>query len=102
MEYVHNLRILPDADSTARVVRAKQLVVLSAGPFGSPAILERSGIGGKAVLERNGITQVVDLPGVGENVQEHVFAGVSFGTSRLSIFTNTSLLIIFRAPGLPY
>lgn len=46
---------------------ASRLVVLSAGTFGSVAILERSGIGAKGVLSKIGVQQVVDLPGVGEN-----------------------------------
>ena len=49
------------------VARASRLVVLSAGAFGSPSILERSGIGSKDVLTSNNIQQLVDLPGVGEN-----------------------------------
>ena len=42
-------------------------MVVSAGAFGSPAILERSGVGSKEVLDKNGVLQVVDLPGVGEH-----------------------------------
>jgi choline dehydrogenase-like flavoprotein len=49
------------------VARASRLVVLSAGAFGSPSVLERSGIGSKDVLMRNNIHQLVDLPGVGEH-----------------------------------
>ena len=49
------------------MARASRLVVLSAGAFGSPSILERSGIGSKDVLTRNNVQQVVDLPGVGEH-----------------------------------
>ena len=55
------------ADTTTRIIRASKFVVVAAGTFGSPAILERSGIGSKDILERNGVKQVVDLPGVGEN-----------------------------------
>jgi alcohol oxidase len=44
-------------------------VVVSAGAFGTPGILERSGIGRKDVLEGVGVQQRVDLPGVGENYQ---------------------------------
>ena len=62
-----NSKVFPNADDTPRTIHATTLVVLSAGTFGSPAILERSGIGSKDVLERNGIEQLVDLPGVGEN-----------------------------------
>ena len=49
------------------VARASRLVVLSAGAFGSPAILERSGIGSNDVLSKNNIQQIIDLPGVGEH-----------------------------------
>ena len=49
----------------------------------SPQILELSGIGKKEVLDKVGISVVIDLPGVGENLQEHVFAGVSFGACSL-------------------
>ena len=49
------------------VARASRLVVLSAGAFGSPAVLERSGIGSNDVLNKNNIQQLVDLPGVGEH-----------------------------------
>ena len=49
------------------VARASRLVVLSAGAFGTPSILERSGIGSKDVLTRNNIPQLIDLPGVGEH-----------------------------------
>ena len=49
------------------VARASRLVVLSAGAFGSPSVLERSGIGSKDVLTRNNVQQLVNLPGVGEH-----------------------------------
>ncbi|KDQ55045.1 GMC oxidoreductase [Jaapia argillacea MUCL 33604] len=53
-------------------------VLLCAGSLKSPQILELSGIGSRIVLEKLDISCIVDLPGVGENVQEHVFAGTSF------------------------
>lgn len=56
-------------DQSLSTVRASKLVVISAGAFGSPTILERSGIGAEAVLGRCGIEQLVNLPGVGENYQ---------------------------------
>ena len=62
-----------DSGSTeTRTVRATRLVVLSAGSFGSPGILERSGIGAKGVLDSVGVKQRVDLPGVGENYQGRI------------------------------
>jgi len=47
-------------------------VILSAGPIGSPHILQLSGIGPKAVLDDAGIEVNHDLPGVGENLQDHL------------------------------
>lgn len=51
------------------IIKANKLVVVSAGAFGSPSILERSGIGAPSVLEKNNVPVLVDLPGVGENYQ---------------------------------
>ncbi|KZT25856.1 GMC oxidoreductase [Neolentinus lepideus HHB14362 ss-1] len=54
-------------------------VVLCAGALQSPKILELSGIGSKKILEKAGVETKLDLPGVGNNVQEHIsHAGVSF------------------------
>ena len=69
VEFRWNKRFLPDADGETHTVRARRLVVLSAGSFGSPGILERSGIGAADVLSKNAVKQVVDLPGVGEGYQ---------------------------------
>ncbi|PPQ82830.1 hypothetical protein CVT25_009205 [Psilocybe cyanescens] len=48
-------------------------VVLSAGTIIDPQILELSGIGDKKVLDKFNIEVKLDLPGVGNNIQEHVF-----------------------------
>lgn len=53
-------------------VEVRGEIVLSAGAVGSPAILERSGIGDGARLNRLGIETVRHLPGVGENLQDHL------------------------------
>ncbi|MCJ9428856.1 choline dehydrogenase [Kordiimonas marina] len=47
-------------------------VILSAGPIGSPHILQLSGIGNPDTLKDAGITPTHDLPGVGENLQDHI------------------------------
>ncbi|KEQ18140.1 choline dehydrogenase [Endozoicomonas numazuensis] len=47
-------------------------VILSAGSIGSPHILQLSGIGSKSVLDSAGITVRHELPGVGENLQDHL------------------------------
>lgn len=47
-------------------------VILSAGSIGSVQILERSGVGAAAHLNKLGIPVIADLPGVGENLQDHL------------------------------
>ena len=59
------------------VVRART-IILSAGTYGSPAILMRSGIGPAGHLADTGIPVVMDLPGVGANLADH--PGVDFET----------------------
>lgn len=68
-------------DGTVGIILATQLVVVSAGALGSPQILERSGVGGKQPLESAGIPLVSDLPGVGENYQDHHLVTSSYKTS---------------------
>ncbi|KAI0066446.1 alcohol oxidase-like protein [Artomyces pyxidatus] len=76
VEFVWNPQLLPDADRDVHTVMASRLVVISAGTFGSPGILERSGIGHSEVLKKVGVEMLVDLPGVGKGYQDHncVFA----------------------------
>ena len=51
---------------------ARREVVLSAGAIGSPQILQLSGIGPGALLQAHGIPVLHDLPGVGENLHDHL------------------------------
>ena len=53
-------------------VSVKKDIILSAGPIGSPHLLQLSGIGPKKVLEEAGIEVKHDLPGVGQNLQDHL------------------------------
>ncbi|SHO56921.1 choline dehydrogenase [Vibrio quintilis] len=53
-------------------VYAGKEVISCAGSIGSPQLLQLSGIGPKAVLENAGVPVVHDLPGVGENLQDHL------------------------------
>jgi len=66
-------------DGRLQTARASREVVLSAGVIGSPGILLRSGIGPAAELRKLGLPVVLDLPGVGKNLQDHVlFGGVNY------------------------
>ena len=55
-----------------RKVRARREVILSGGTFGSPQLLQLSGIGPGHELKQFGIPVVNELPGVGKNLQDHI------------------------------
>lgn len=68
-----------DKHGNVRVLKASKEVILSAGAFGSPQLLLLSGIGAAEKLTPHGIKPLHELPGVGENLQEHVDAIVVAG-----------------------
>jgi choline dehydrogenase-like flavoprotein len=53
------------------VITAKKEVIVSGGTIKSPQILELSGVGAADVLKTAGVKQLINLPGVGENLQDH-------------------------------
>jgi choline dehydrogenase-like flavoprotein len=61
-----------------RSIRAQREVVLAAGAIATPVLLQRSGIGNGEELRKLGIDVVHDLPGVGENYQDHLESTVQF------------------------
>lgn len=64
-----------------QTVKARKLVVVSCGACGTPSVLQRSGIGPKEVLDRAGVPVVEDLPGVGNNYQDHNLIAYFFESS---------------------
>ncbi|MHC5936117.1 GMC family oxidoreductase [Nostoc sp.] len=70
VEYMH--------EGTLHQARVNQEVILSAGAFDSPKLLMLSGIGNAEHLQAMGISVVVDLPGVGQNLQDHVFVPIVY------------------------
>lgn len=52
-------------------VRARKMVIVTAGAFGSPNLLERSGVGDREVLQKAHVPLVAHLPGVGHGYQDH-------------------------------
>jgi len=57
---------------------ARRETLLCAGSIGSPQLLQLSGIGPGALLQRHGIHVAHDLPGVGENLQDHLQLRMAF------------------------
>jgi choline dehydrogenase len=53
-------------------VRARREVILSAGAIGSPHLMQVSGLGPAGLLAQHQVPVAVDLPGVGENLQDHL------------------------------
>jgi choline dehydrogenase len=56
----------------ARLARVGGELILSGGPINSPQLLKLSGVGPAAELREHGIAVIQDLPGVGENLQDHL------------------------------
>lgn len=54
-----------------RCVSSRKQVVLGCGTLGTPQVLERSGVGSAQLLKKLNIPVVSDLPGVGEQYQDH-------------------------------
>lgn len=75
VEYIPNsdLQANPaDSQRPVRRVRARKLVIASGGTFGTPALLERSGIGNREILNRVGVSDIIShVPGVGEAFTDH-------------------------------
>ncbi|PPQ85363.1 hypothetical protein CVT24_005434, partial [Panaeolus cyanescens] len=75
-------------------VKAAQEIVLCAGWLHTPQILQRSGVGPESLLRQANIPVVVDLPGVGSNLQDHPAVGISYqyrtdvSPNQASLYTN--------------
>jgi len=57
-------------------------VVLAAGAYNSPQVLERSGVGSAERLRKLGVDTLLDLPGVGENLLDHVSSLIALDTGQ--------------------
>ena len=69
-------------DGQTQQVRARREVLLCAGAFGSPQLLMLSGLGPAAHLKDHGIPVVHDLPGVGQNLHDHITTVLIYRTER--------------------
>ncbi|KAF5510600.1 Dehydrogenase patE [Colletotrichum siamense] len=77
-------------DGSLQTAVATQEIILSAGALNSPKILQLSGIGPAHLLTNTGINVTVDLPGVGENLQDHPF-GLTLASLNPGIPANSDL-----------
>lgn len=65
------------------IARARGEIILASGSIGSPSILQRSGIGDGGKLAELGIT-AVHLPGVGDNLQDHLQIRCAYGVENVA------------------
>jgi len=63
-----------------QTVNVTREVILAGGSIGSPQILMLSGVGPRDVLEAAGVAVQVELPGVGQHLQDHLSTGVTWTT----------------------
>ncbi len=79
---------------TVRQARATREVVMAAGSIGTPQILQLSGIGPGTLLQSHGIAVKHELPGVGDNLQDHLQIRTVFkvtNTRTLNVIANSLL-----------
>lgn len=79
-------------NSPRQTVFARREVILAAGAIHTPQLLELSGIGPAPVLSALNIPIHQDLPGVGNNLQDHAMIYLNYSYQNTSILTPTSLL----------
>ncbi|PUU81714.1 hypothetical protein B9Z19DRAFT_1076504 [Tuber borchii] len=79
------VEFLSSAGATKKSVKVKKEAVLAAGTIFSPQILQVSGIGPASLLKSLGIKVVVDLPGVGANLQGHVYLYNAYQLTNVSL-----------------
>ncbi len=84
------------------LLSARKEVVLSAGAINSPQIMMLSGIGAGAELQSHGISTIVDLPGVGKNLQDHLQARPVYKTTLSTINIETNNIFKKAMIGLQY
>lgn len=65
-------------------VRAERELILAAGAIGSPQILQLSGVGPGELLQAQGVPVLLDLPGVGGNLQDHLQIRAVYGVEGVS------------------
>lgn len=70
-------------------ISATKEVILSAGTFQSPQLLQVSGVGPADLLKEHGIDIVADRPGVGQGMNDHISFGISY---RVNVQTDSALL----------
>lgn len=78
-------------------IAARREVILCAGAIGSPALLQRSGIGPRDLLESHGVPVRHELPGVGENLQDHLQLRLIYKVSGVETLNQMASTLLGKA-----
>ena len=70
--------VVVDTGGREYILAAHKEVIVSGGFIGSPQLLQASGVGPADLLRRYGVPVVADRPGVGQNLQDHVFLAITY------------------------
>ncbi|KAI0684004.1 GMC oxidoreductase [Cytidiella melzeri] len=70
-----------DRNAARMTVNVNKEVILAGGAIGSPHVLLHSGVGPSDVLQGAGVPMLIELPGVGQHLQDHISTQVSFQTN---------------------
>ena len=90
-------------DGAMRTARCRGEVILAAGAIGSPQLLMLSGVGPAAELKKFNIPLVLDKPGVGENLHDHLQLRLIYKVSGIKTLNETYASLLGRAGmGLDY
>ncbi|KAF7984519.1 hypothetical protein HWV62_13683 [Athelia sp. TMB] len=114
-------RVTFSSSGKTYTIKAKKEVIVSSGSVNTPQILELSGISSSSILAKAGIKQIVNLPSVGENLQDHsaisavwerTDSGVTFDTlhnnatfaaEQAALYANNSVSILDQVdPAISY
>ena len=97
------IAVLYERGGVQHRARARREIVVSAGSFATPQLLQLSGIGPGAVLAASGVAVAHELPGVGENLMDHILPKRSYTTSSPHTFNATMSNIVSQGlAGLRY
>lgn len=70
--YVGSVEYATGPSAPRKTIKVNKEVILSGGPLGSPKILMHSGVGPRDVLEAASVPLKLELPGLGQNLQDHL------------------------------
>ncbi|THV50780.1 hypothetical protein BGAL_0136g00090 [Botrytis galanthina] len=92
-QWISGIQIAPSLSTVVREISCSREVILAAGSVHTPQILELSGIGQPFILEQLGLPVHINLPGVGENFQDHPYVDTNSSYPTIAQIDNNPQLL---------